>query len=102
MPEDKSPLEQALDLFVYAPIGLALTAREELPKLAEKGKSRLSGQIMMAKMIGQFAVQQGQREAEKQVKHAVERLGEMGIVRQESPAKAPAPATAAASSAPAA
>ena len=29
----KSPVDQALDLFVYAPIGLALTAAEELPKL---------------------------------------------------------------------
>lgn len=79
MADDKSPLEQALDLFVYAPIGLALTAQEELPKLIEKGRSRVTGQVMMARMIGQFAVQQGQKEAEKQVKKAVERLTEMGV-----------------------
>jgi hypothetical protein len=114
MPDNKSPLEQALDLFVYAPLGLALTAREELPKLAEKGRTRVSGQMMMAKMIGQFAVSQGQREAEKQVKKATGRLSEMGLVggpaptpspRAEpgpapmtdpSPAPAPAPASAAA------
>jgi len=104
--EDKSPLEQALDLFVYAPLGLAITAREELPKLAEKGRSRLTGQIMMARMIGQFAVQQGQKEAEKQVKQAVKRVGEMGLIRveNEAPATPPAPASAApaAASAPAA
>ena len=100
MAEDKSPLEQALDLFVYAPIGLALTARDELPKLAEKGRSRLTGQLMMARMIGQFAVQQGQKEAEKTVKQAVKKVSDMGVVRVETatptpaPAKAPAPATA--------
>jgi len=79
MADNKSPLEQALDLFVFAPIGLALTAQEELPKLVEKGRSRVTGQVMMARMIGQFAVQQGQKEAEKQVKKAVERLGDMGV-----------------------
>ncbi|MDQ1437810.1 MAG: hypothetical protein QOK43_1439 [Acidimicrobiaceae bacterium] len=74
MPENKSPLEQALDLFVYAPLGLALTAREELPKLVEKGRTQVSGQVGMARMIGQFAVTQGQREAEKQVRKATERF----------------------------
>jgi hypothetical protein len=68
VPESKSPLEQALDLFVYAPLGLALTAREEMPKLVEKGRQRVTGQVMMAKMMGQFAVAQGQKEAEKAVK----------------------------------
>jgi hypothetical protein len=91
VPESKSPLEQALDLFVYAPLGLALTAREEMPKLAEKGRQRVTGQVMMAKMMGQFAVAQGQKEAEKAVKRFTA-----------SPAPAvPAPAAAAASPAPA-
>ena len=39
MTEQKSPLEQALDLVFYAPVGLALTAREELPRLIEKGRA---------------------------------------------------------------
>ena len=101
MPENKSPLEQALDLFVYAPLGLALTAREELPKMAEKGRSRVTGQVAMAKMIGQFAVSQGQREAEKQVKKAAARLEELGIVRSEQPAAAPVPEPVPAASVPA-
>lgn len=102
MTEQKSPLEQALDLFVYAPIGLALTAREELPKLVEKGRSRVTGQVMMARMMGQFAVAQGQKEAEKAIKRY------MAPPRPESPAQpeataapvatqaAPAPASEAA------
>ena len=71
MPDDhKSPLDQALDLLVYAPMGLALTAKDELPHLVEKGRTRIGNQLMVAKMIGQFAVAQGQKEAGKLVEQA--------------------------------
>jgi hypothetical protein len=59
--DDKTPVEQALDVLLYAPLGLVFSAGELFPKLVEKGRS----QIGMAKMIGQFAVQQGQTEAGK-------------------------------------
>jgi hypothetical protein len=61
----KSPLDQALDLLVYAPLGLAYTAMDELPNLVEKGRQRFTNQMMVARMIGQFAVTQGQKEVEK-------------------------------------
>jgi len=39
--EQQSPVEQAveqaLDLLLYAPLGLALRVRDEFPKLVEKG-----------------------------------------------------------------
>lgn len=74
MPDDeKTPLDQVLDLFVYAPLGLALSVREQLPKLADRGRQQMTGQMTMAKMIGQFAAQQGQREAEKALRRAGER-----------------------------
>ncbi|HYD09808.1 MAG TPA: hypothetical protein VEA78_06870 [Acidimicrobiales bacterium] len=63
MTDEKSPLEQALDVFVYAPLGLVFSARELLPSLAEKGRNQLG----MAKMVGQFAAKQGQQEAEKRL-----------------------------------
>ncbi|GAC1312778.1 MAG: hypothetical protein NVSMB12_03410 [Acidimicrobiales bacterium] len=66
----KSPLDQALDLLVFAPMGLALTAKDELPQLVEKGRTRVGNQLMLAKMIGQFAVAQGQKEAGKLVEQA--------------------------------
>jgi hypothetical protein len=59
--DEKNPVEQALDVLLYAPIGLAFSARELLPSLVEKGKAQLG----MAKMVGQFAAKQGQTEAEK-------------------------------------
>src|SRR5947199_534529 len=87
MSEPKSPVDQALDLFLYAPVGLALTAAEELPKLIEKGRLRVTGQITMARMMGQFAVAEGQKRGEALIKEATERLST-------PPRPAPAPAHA--------
>ena len=62
---EKTPLEQAIeqavDVFVYAPIGLLFEGASVLPQLVEKGKS----QVTMARMVGQFAVKQGRGEGEK-------------------------------------
>jgi hypothetical protein len=63
--EDRSPLDSALDLVLYAPIGLALTVGEEVPKLAAKGRQRLATQWATARTVGQFAVAQGRREVQK-------------------------------------
>jgi hypothetical protein len=57
----KSPVEQAVETFVYAPIGLLFDGASLLPQLVEKGRS----QVTMAKMIGRFAVEQGRTEATK-------------------------------------
>ncbi|HVL05795.1 MAG TPA: hypothetical protein VM388_07395 [Acidimicrobiales bacterium] len=62
------PGEQLLDLLVYAPLGLLLEARDLVPKLAEKGRQRMGGQVTVARMIGEVAVRQGQRRAETVVK----------------------------------
>jgi hypothetical protein len=63
--QPKSPIEQAVEhaveVFVYAPIGLLFEGATLLPQLVEKGKS----QVTMARMVGQFAVQQGRGEGEK-------------------------------------
>ncbi|HVM53489.1 MAG TPA: hypothetical protein VM262_09860 [Acidimicrobiales bacterium] len=100
MSDQKNPVEQALDVLLYAPIGLAFSVRELLPKLAEKGRSQLG----VAKMIGQFAVQQGQTEAGKMLDRAqtqamttLEQLaGRNGSsTPAPSPRRAPAPAAAA-------
>jgi hypothetical protein len=57
-----SPLDTALDLLVYVPVGFVLTAAEEIPKLAAKGRARVGGQVGMARVVGQFAVAQGRKE----------------------------------------
>ncbi|MFP5326170.1 MAG: hypothetical protein ACLGHT_01655 [Acidimicrobiia bacterium] len=96
MTEEKTPVEQALDLFLYAPLGLALSFRDELPKLIERGRTQVNGQVQMAKMMGQFATQAGQKEAEKFVRQASERAAEMlgEVVGDRRTQPAPGTATA--------
>lgn len=63
----QDPAEQLLDVFVYAPLGLAMEAAELLPKLADRGRQRVGGKVTVARMVGEMAVRQGQRRAEKLV-----------------------------------
>ena len=67
MSRDKNPIEQAvdqaLDAFVYAPIGLVFDGPALFPKLVEKGRT----QVKVARMMGEMAVQMGQKEATKRV-----------------------------------
>jgi hypothetical protein len=63
--EVPNPLDAALDLLVYVPVGLAITAAEELPKLAAKGRARVNTQMTMARVVGQFAVAEGRKQLER-------------------------------------
>ena len=65
MSKRQDPAEQLLDLLVYAPLGLLMEARDLVPKLADKGRQRMGGQVTVARMIGELAVRQGQRRAEQ-------------------------------------
>jgi hypothetical protein len=75
MSKRQDPSEQLLDLLVYAPLGLLMEARDLLPKLAEKGRQRMGGQVTVARMIGELAVRQGQRQAEKAFQRFREQQG---------------------------
>jgi len=75
MSKRQEPAEQLLDLLVYAPLGLLMEARDLVPKLADKGRQRMGGQVTVARMIGEMAVRQGQRRAEKVVQRLREQQG---------------------------
>src|SRR4029079_12879203 len=90
--EKKSRFEQALDLFLYAPMGLALTAREELPRLVEKGRKQFSDQATTARMMGEYALQEGRRDLEERAKKVTDTLG--GLTGTRRPPSRPAPAQA--------
>lgn len=62
------PIERAVELFVFLPVGLALSARDLLPKLVDRGRQQITGQVGMARVIGQFAVQQGQAEVNRRLR----------------------------------
>jgi hypothetical protein len=95
MTDSRDPVEQVLDLLVYAPVGLALMARDELPKLIERGRSQVQAQATMARLVGQFAVHQGKREAEKLARRAGARVARPPRSRpQPQPQPRPAPAAA--------
>ncbi len=60
---DKTPVDQAADLFVYAPIGLFFEAPTLLPKLAEQGRVHARN----ARLFGRFAVRQGEAEVRRRL-----------------------------------
>ena len=73
MAPTKTPLDHAVELFVYAPIGLAAAARDLVPSLVERGRRQLDPQVGMARTIGHFAVARGRSQAEKVLEEAVDR-----------------------------
>ena len=59
---DPSPVRRALDLFVFAPVGVALTMAEDLPALIVKGRQRFENDVRNARLVGKFVVTHGQRD----------------------------------------
>jgi hypothetical protein len=92
---DKNPIEdaveQAIEAFVYAPIGLLFDGPARFPKLVRNGKS----QVTNARMMGQFAVQMGRTEVEKRAATmdgpVVDLLRGLGVVGPAAAPAAPAP-----------
>jgi len=64
-PNEESGLnERLLDLFVFVPVGVALSVVEEIPRLAARGREQLGVQVSSARAVGQFAVKVGLRRSE--------------------------------------
>jgi hypothetical protein len=61
--DDKSPAEQFLDVFFYAPLGFLMNIEEVLPQLVAKGRR----EAKVARMFGQYAVRKGGAKVEKAV-----------------------------------
>jgi hypothetical protein len=57
--------QRLLDVFVFAPAGLMVTAVEEFPRLVERGRERLTGQVTSARAVGAFAVTTGKSQLRK-------------------------------------
>ena len=60
---DRRPIDQLIDLFVYAPVGLVYEYQDVLPKLIKRGKS----QVQIARLLGTMAAKQGQRTVNSRV-----------------------------------
>lgn len=89
--ESDRPLDQLvdtlLDVAVYAPIGLVMLAREEIPKLAAQGRQRVESQAGVARMVGQLAVAQGRRQAQGVVDRLMGKAGEPSPAAEEQEAR---------------
>lgn len=94
--EKKSPIDNVVELALYAPLGLALTARDHLPDLIARGRQQVTSQVMLARMMGQFAVKEGEKDLRKRVEGLSKTLGDLGLLPEPNP-PAPAPTAAPAS-----
>lgn len=56
----RSPVEQWFEVFVYAPLGFALDARQLFPRFVDRGRN----QVVLAKVIGKYAVEHGSKQVE--------------------------------------
>lgn len=59
--EPKGPLDQLVDLAVFAPIGLLMSLDEFVPQLVEKGHQH----VQVARFFGRMAVRTGSEEAKR-------------------------------------
>lgn len=100
MNDSKSPLDRVVDLFVYAPVGLALSARDLVPGLVERGRRQVDPQVGVARMVGQMAVSQGRSQAVKALEHAVASaqatLEQLGVLDHAEPTTSPGTSSASA------
>ena len=96
---EERPVDQVLDLLVYAPIGFALEAKELLPQLADRGR----GQVALMRLAGRMAAQQApEGDVTDTVRQGVSVLleGFSTLLATDGPAPADATAPAASAAAP--
>lgn len=67
MSSEPPSLQRLLDLAVFAPIGMLTALRDELPAFSRQGRQVVTNRVMLAKFVGQLAVQQGRREIDKRL-----------------------------------
>ncbi len=70
MPNDSpSPIERAISIALYAPLGLGVVLAEELPQRVAQARR----QVETAKFVGRFAVHQGVREVRSRLDELADR-----------------------------
>ncbi|HEX6236904.1 MAG TPA: hypothetical protein VFZ68_06905 [Acidimicrobiales bacterium] len=89
----KRPLDHAVDLLFYAPVGLFFEAPDLVPRLAEQGRVHARN----ARLFGQFAVRRGQDELRRRLSGVGQQAGDvlrgLGVVPAPEAGPPPAPGT---------
>jgi hypothetical protein len=88
----KTPVDQWFELFVYAPLGFALDARQLLPRFIDRGRS----QVVLARVVGRYAVKKGSNRAGGYLGQSQEQMTALlqafGLVPEEASGPAADPA----------
>ena len=85
MSDDKTPIEKAVELAVYAPIGFFNFIRTMMPGWIEGGRQEVNKQMSTAKAISEIAIAQGRKDAEKAVTQAGEVVSNLAARRSAAP-----------------
>lgn len=96
--DDSNATEQLMDLFVYAPVGIALEAVDNLPKFIERGKS----QVTLGRFVARAAAKRGGSTIESIGERLVREAGQVVVdlfgidlskdaTERDEPEPAPAP-----------
>lgn len=64
-PPEPDPVERLIELALFAPVGLAVSMGDWVAALAERGRNHVEGRIPAARIVGEMAVREGRRRAEK-------------------------------------
>jgi hypothetical protein len=97
-PVDDEPTvsQRLIDVLVFAPAGLMVTAIEEFPRLVERGRARVTGQVTSARSVGSFVVATGRSQLHKraeELRKSRNGAGETLTAEPEStPSSPPSPA----------
>lgn len=67
MTSDRPPIEQLLDVVLYAPIGAAVEVQRRLPELVKDGRQKAEQRVVLARFIGKMAVHVGRQELDKRI-----------------------------------
>jgi hypothetical protein len=83
--EKKTPLDTLIELGLYAPLGLALAARDSLPDLITRGRQQVASQVNLARMMGQYAVREGEKDLRKRLEDVTATLSGLGLIPEPNP-----------------
>lgn len=88
MTDQRDHVERVLDVAVYAPIGLALTVRDRLPRQFRQRRQAVLNRVQLAKFVGQYVVRHGWAEIEREVRQRRESDEAAGVSVAETVAEA--------------
>ncbi len=66
MTQRRPLVEQLVDLFVYAPVGLAVQLRDA-PRLVAEGRAKVHQRVQVARWVGEMTVHYGRRRLEERL-----------------------------------